>query len=202
VLSTPYAGSLTLPAYYPQKNYPQKSKKSKEINLKSKEKSKEVNLQMQRSRCESFVEKLRKMNLICCFRFRSPPFRFRPPPNAFEKRRQEDEKRENDLKRRRLLLENFLKELDRSVARVDQQSRDAKPKRSGGKKDYQKRDAALNAFILLRGFSGKLPTLTVDAAFHELAGTLYKAATGKTADLYPQCRTLFKSIRGSGSKPS
>jgi hypothetical protein len=122
------------------------------------------------------------------------------PPNALEKYRQEHEKSKKDLKRQRLLLESFLRELDRSVARVDQLSKDAKPKRSGGKKDYQKRDAALNAFILLRGFSGKRPTLT---AVHKLAGTLYEAATGKPdADLYPQCRVLFESIRASGSKPS
>ncbi len=122
------------------------------------------------------------------------------PPNALGKWRQEYEKREKDLNRRRLLLESFLKELDRSLVRVDQLTKDARPKRSGGRKDNRKRDAAVNAFILLRAFGRKRPTLTVGGEFPRLADTLYKAATGKNADLYSQCRALFESIRGSGSK--
>ena len=123
-------------------------------------------------------------------------------PNRVEKWRKEVEMRQKDLERRQLLLESFLKELDQSAAGVDQLSKDAKPKRSGGRKDNQKRDAALNALILLRAFGGKRPTLTANRAFPRLADTLYKAATGKDADLYSQCRAIFESIPGSGSKHS
>jgi hypothetical protein len=121
-------------------------------------------------------------------------------PEQVEKWNQEVEMSQKDLRRRRRLLEGFVKELDRSSAGVDQLSKGSKPKRSGGKKDNQKREAALNAFILLRAFGDKQPTLTMNGAFPKLADALYEAATGKNADLYSQCRALHESIRGSGAK--
>jgi hypothetical protein len=186
----------------PSKELPLKEQKKQRDKLKKQRKEQRGKLANAAQSLRKLRREIEKNESYLLLPLQISPIPVPVPPNAFEKRRQEDEKREKDLKRRRLLLESFLKELDRSVARFDQLSKDAEPKRSGGKKDYQKRDAALNAFILLREFSGKRPTLTVDAAFHELAGTLYKAATGKTADLYPQCRAMFEFIRGSGSKPS
>ena len=121
-------------------------------------------------------------------------------PEQVEKWNQEVEMSQKDLRRRWRLLEGFVKELDRSAAGVDQLSKGLKPKRSGGKKDNQKREAALNAFILLRAFGDKRPTLTMNGAFPKLADTLYEAATGKDADLYSQCRAFRESIPGSGPK--
>jgi hypothetical protein len=54
------------------------------------------------------------------------------PADQVQKWRQEYEIQQKDLGRRRLLLESFLKELDQSAEGVDQLSKDAKPRRSGG----------------------------------------------------------------------
>jgi hypothetical protein len=56
------------------------------------------------------------------------------PADQVQKWRQEFEIQQKDLERRRLLLESFLKELDQSAEGVDQLSKDAKPRRSGGRR--------------------------------------------------------------------